>query len=58
MLDHVEVVETATTVTITLYEGHTGRDIACIELAVQKATLVELEEPLGSREVIDGAKSR
>lgn len=58
VLDHVDLVETAKTVTITLYEGHdpAARDVACIELAVQKQTLVELDEPLRDREIVDGAK--
>ncbi len=58
VLDHVDVVATAATVTITLYEGHdpAAQDVACIELAVQKSTLVKLEEPLGNRELIDGAR--
>lgn len=60
VLDHVEVVETASTVTITLYEGHGpgAGDVACIEIAVQKATLVRLDKPLGNRELVDGAKRR
>ncbi|MDP8929628.1 MAG: hypothetical protein M3O70_13910 [Actinomycetota bacterium] len=58
VLDHVEVAETGTTVTITLYQGHdpAARDVACIELAVQKSTLVELDQPLRNREIVDGAK--
>ncbi len=58
VLDHVEVVETGTTVTITLYQGHdpAARDVACIELAVQKTTFVELDQPVRDREIIDGAK--
>lgn len=59
VLDHVDVVETAATVTITLFEGHdpAAQDVACIELAVQKSTRIELAHPLGSRELVDGAKA-
>jgi hypothetical protein len=58
VLDHVEVKETATAVTITLYEGSdpNAGDVACIELAVKKATEIQLDEPLGDRRVKDGAK--
>ena len=57
VLDRVDVDETEKEVTITLYEGsdpQTG-DQACIEIAVKKAVRVHLHEPLGGREVIDGA---
>jgi hypothetical protein len=59
VLDRVEVVESARRVTITLYEGRADleEDVACIEIAVRKFTVVELEEPLGDRPVKDGAKS-
>lgn len=58
VLDHVEVVEAATTVTITLYEGHdpAAGDVACIELAVKKSTRIELGEPLRGRAIVDGAE--
>ncbi len=58
VLDHVEVAETPAMVTITLYEGHDpdAQEVACIELAVQKSTLVELEQPLGDRKLVDGAQ--
>lgn len=57
VLDRVEVEETVESVTITLYEGHDpeAEDVACIELAVQKQTTVMLEDPVGGRELIDGA---
>ncbi|MFN2556034.1 MAG: hypothetical protein ABR592_04055 [Nitriliruptorales bacterium] len=59
VLDHVAVVESAASVTITLFEGHdpAAQDLACIELAVQKSTRIELDHPLGSREVVDGAQA-
>lgn len=57
VLDHVDVEETADSVTITLYEGHDpdAEDVMCIELAVQKQTTVTLEDPVGGRELVDGA---
>lgn len=58
VLDRVEVRESPETVTVTLYEGHdpdAGR-VACIELAVQKATVVRLQRPLGARRIVDGAR--
>lgn len=42
-------------VTVTLFEGRVAGDRVCIELAVEKAVRVELAEPLGHREVVDGA---
>jgi hypothetical protein len=60
VLDSVEVEETDETVTITLFEGSepTDEDVACIEIAVWKATHVELSEPLGDRDIVDGAEQR
>lgn len=56
VLDYVDVSETESTVTITLFEGSTptDEDIACIEIAVFKSVVVELEGPLGDRKVKDG----
>ncbi len=58
VLDHVDVAEDAAAVVITVYEGRdpAAGDVACIELAVQKSTLVTLVEPLGKRQLVDGAK--
>jgi hypothetical protein len=58
VLDHVEVEETADTVTVTVFEGHEpgSEDVACIEIAELKVTVVTLESPLGDRTVIDGAE--
>jgi hypothetical protein len=57
VLDRVEVVESEETVTITLYEGHdpSAGDVACIEIAVFKRTVVMLDAPIGDREIVDGA---
>ncbi|RCG30426.1 hypothetical protein DQ384_16605 [Sphaerisporangium album] len=59
VLDHVKVRETSKRVTITLYEGTAAnaRDVACIEIALQKTTTVKLKSPLGKRKIVDGARS-
>lgn len=56
VLDHVDVSETESKITITLFEGRTPteEDIACIEIAVLKSVVVELDSPLGDRKVKDG----
>jgi hypothetical protein len=58
-LDRVEVTESERQVTITVHEG-TAQDmqnVACIEIAIEKTTTVELKSPLGDREIVDGAKN-
>ena len=57
VLGKVKVVETADAVTITLFEGHleSDEDVACIDIGVFKRTIVTLDDPLGSREIVDGA---
>jgi hypothetical protein len=57
VLDHVDVVDGADRVTITLFEGHdpSAGDVACIEIALLKEVVVPLDEPLGGREIVDGA---
>jgi hypothetical protein len=54
-LDHVEVKESKDTVTITLYTGRLPEAEVCIEIAVLKATTIELASPLAGREIVDGA---
>jgi hypothetical protein len=54
-LDHVEVEETKRRVTITLYTGRVPSAEVCIEIAVLKATTIELDSPLAGRELVDGA---
>ena len=58
VLDHVDVAYGPRTITITLFEGHdpSERDVACIEIAVLKNVVVQLDEPVGDREIVDGAK--
>jgi hypothetical protein len=56
VLDHVAVEEGRNEVTVTLYEGRDPAhpDAACIEIALNKAVQVVLDDPLGGRKVIDG----
>lgn len=52
----VDVVETATSITITLYTGREGGpEQACIAIAVYKEVLVNLAAPVAGRTIIDGA---
>ncbi len=48
--------EADTEVTVTLWEGTTDPEAACIQIAVEKETFVKLAKPLAGREVVDGAK--
>lgn len=58
VLDHVDVEYSASKITVTLYEGHDPdeADVACIEIALLKAVVVRLEEPVDGRKIVDGAK--
>jgi len=57
VLDRVEVTEKAGKVVATIFEGAAGdqQNVACIEIAVQKAVVITLDEPLGERKLVDGA---
>lgn len=57
VLDHVDVEYGTGAITITLFEGHDASegDVACIEIAVLKKVVVELDEPAGDRRIVDGA---
>jgi hypothetical protein len=57
VLDHVDVDEGPDTVTITLFEGHdtSAGDVACIEIALLKKVVVQLDEPIADRSIVDGA---
>jgi len=59
VLDHVDVVESSTAVTVTLYQGNdpTAGDVACPEIAMLKQVTVTLDHPLAGRNIIDGAAS-
>jgi len=57
-LDHVELTQSAETVTVTLYEGSDPKlpdGAPCPTILVPKATTVVLDAPLGDRKVVDGA---
>ena len=57
VVDSVRVKETDDAVTITIQEGADPAqpDVACIDLAVLRGTRVQLDAPLGDRDLIDGA---
>ena len=57
VLDHVDVDEGPDTVTITLFEGHDAiaGDVACIDIALLKKVVVQLDGPVGDRSIVDGA---
>ncbi len=59
VLDHVDVRYGADTVTITLSEGSdpTADQVACIMIAEFKRVIVHLDQPLGDRSLVDGAKT-
>ena len=56
VLDHVDVDYGPKKVTITLYQGHepTDEDSVCIDIAMAAGTIVQLDEPLGDRQIVDG----
>jgi hypothetical protein len=53
-LDHIEVDETVRRVTIALFVGRVPEAQVCIEIAVLKSVTIEVEEPVGDRELVDG----
>ena len=57
VLDHVGVRARPDAVSITVFEGHDpdAGDVACIEIGVLKRTVVQLDEPVGDRTIVDGA---
>lgn len=59
VLDHVKIRETAAKVVVTVYEGRhpAVKDTVCAALAVKKSTTVKLRSPLGTRKIVDGARS-
>jgi hypothetical protein len=57
-LDRVKVGYRSERISITLFEGIRPGAGACIELAMAKATRVELSEPVAGRKLVDGAKLR
>ena len=57
VLDHVDVDAGGDAITVTLFEGHdaSAGDVACIEIALLKKVVVQLDEPVGDRRIVDGA---
>jgi hypothetical protein len=57
VLDHVDVDYGPSAITVTLFEGHdaSAGDVACIEIALVKKVVVQLDEPVGDRRIVDGA---
>ena len=59
VLDHVEIRSEAGRVTLTLYEGAdpSAGHVACIMIAEFKRVIVQLDQPLGDRTIVDGAQA-
>jgi hypothetical protein len=59
VLDRVDVRYRPQAIVVTLYEGHEPSDDddgpVCIEIAMIKRVIVELDEPVDGREILDGA---
>ena len=57
VLDHVDVDYGPGAITVTLFEGHdaSAGDVACIDIALLKKVVVQLDELVGDRRVVDGA---
>ena len=57
VLDHVDVDYGPSAITVTLFEGHdaSAGDVACIEIALIKKVVIQLDEPVGDRPIVDGA---
>jgi hypothetical protein len=55
-LDRVGVEYRRKSIVVTLFEGRVPEAEVCIEIAVEKVTRVLLEEPVGHRHIVDGAK--
>jgi hypothetical protein len=57
VLDRVEVVEGPGSITITLFQGSDPdvANVACIDIAVSKKVVVQVDAPVGTRRIVDGA---
>ncbi len=57
VLDRVDVDASRDAITVTLFQGHdaSAGDVACIEIALLKEVVVQLDEPVGDRRIVDGA---
>jgi hypothetical protein len=55
-LDRVEVRETPSHVEITVFLGEKpGDSLVCVDIAELQAVVIALEQPVGNREIVDGA---
>jgi hypothetical protein len=54
-VDRVEVDYRSKVVAVTLFIGRVPGNQVCVEIAEYQAVEVELDEPLGGREIVDGA---
>ena len=56
VLDRVEVDYGVDAVTVTLYDGHEpgAGEVACIDIGILERVIVELDEPLDGRAIVDG----
>ena len=57
VLDHVDVDASRDAITVTLFQGHDASvdNVACIDIALLKKVVVQLDEPVGDRRIVDGA---
>jgi hypothetical protein len=57
VLDRVDVAEGPGTITITLFQGSDPdvTNVACIDIALLKKVVVQADEPVGARRIVDGA---
>lgn len=57
VLDHVGVQFSASTVTVTLYQGHDpgSKGVACIDIGIFASVTVVLDQPLAGRKIADGS---
>lgn len=57
-LARVETEYESERIIVTLFVGRVPSAEVCIEVAVLKATRVQLEEPVAGRQIVDGADGR
>ena len=57
VLDRVDVDASRDAMTVTLFQGHDASvgNVACIDIALLKKVVVQLDEPVGDRRIVDGA---
>ena len=56
VLDHVDIEESPTAIAITLFQGSDPEvtNVACIDIALLKKVVVQVDEPVGTRRIVDG----